>query len=70
MSRLTEQELSDINAVAIAIDEYANSVDDVRKLLAHIEAVETENAKLYEHLHGIHHCNCDLTPDSGDEKHG
>jgi hypothetical protein len=70
VSRLTEQELSDINAVATAIDEYANSVDDVRKLLAHIEALEAENAGLYEHLHGVHHCNCDLTALSGGGQHG
>jgi hypothetical protein len=69
VKRLPAQELDDIRVVACEVDAYANAVDDIRKLLGHIEVLSSENYELYKHLHGVHFCNCDLgfANDAGEE---
>jgi len=40
-----KSEFEAIRAVAYAVDAYANSVDDVRALLAHVDALEARLAR-------------------------
>ncbi len=54
-----KSEIEAIRAVAYAVDAYANSVDDVRTLLSHVDALEARVATLERVLvrHGDFHAS-------------
>ena len=47
---MTPAELEAIRAVAYAVDAYANSVDDVRLLLSHVDALDSAATALGNHV--------------------